>query len=508
MQLALFFISLATISTWLVVRGIDFLWHGNFNTEMQFATLVTPLVVGLGVVVLFIAQLETLKLEVSRCKRFESALLESDARLRSLVENAPAGILFVDLQNYRIIEANRTFLKMLDYSMAELRQMSLTDLTHPDDLDKSLQAVNDLASDKITSYRFEKRYIRKDRSVLWVDLIVDTLWENDGNSKRVVGIVTDVTEKKRTEALLRQQNEALQLATTVFDTVDEAVIVTDPDSIIISVNPAFTAITGYTAQEAIGKNPSFLSSGTHKPEFYMRLWESLATTGMWRGEVWNRHKNGELFIEWLTIKQVYDENDQLTHYVATFSDITERKAEEEHVHHLAHYDALTDLPNRSLLFDRLRQAFTKAKRDQIPGALLFLDLDKFKPVNDTLGHNIGDLVLKEAAKRLLDCVRESDTVSRIGGDEFVVLLPSVAQQEDAIVVAKKIVHALSQPFELAGHRLSLSTSIGLAIFPQANVDEKLLVKHADSAMYQAKQAGGNCFEVYQPGDSYTCFEIH
>jgi len=248
----------------------------------------------------------------------------------------------------------------------------------------------------------------------------------------------ELTERKRAETGIR-------LAATVFDTVDTAVMVTDTDNRIIKVNPAFSVITGYTPGEAIGNTTHMLSSGAHTPEFYKELWSTLKASGSWQGEISNRRKNGEFYIEWLSINEVRDNEGQLTHYVALFSDISERKAAEEHMHTLAHYDALTGLPNRTLLSDRLQQAITSAKREKSHMALMFIDLDKFKPVNDTLGHHIGDLMLKEVAQRMLECLRESDSAARIGGDEFVVLLPLIDAASDAVAVAEKIRHALTCP---------------------------------------------------------------
>jgi diguanylate cyclase (GGDEF)-like protein/PAS domain S-box-containing protein len=301
----------------------------------------------------------------------------------------------------------------------------------------------------------------------------------------------ELAERKRAE-------EGLRLAATVVKTVEEAVLVTDQDNVIISVNPAFTEITGYAPDEVIGKNPRILSAGKHSKDFYKSMWQTLIATGNWHGEIWDRRKNGEFYVKWLSIRLVRDERGKLTHHVAVFSDITERKAAEERMQHLAHHDVLTDLPNRALFNDRLQQALAQVKRDQAHLALLFLDLDKFKPVNDKLGHAVGDLLLKEVARRLQHCVRESDTVSRVGGDEFVVLLPSIEAGTDAMLVAEKILYALNQPFELAGHSLHISASIGIAVYPEHGSDEKMLTRNADIAMYHAKGGGRNNVQLYQP----------
>jgi diguanylate cyclase (GGDEF)-like protein/PAS domain S-box-containing protein len=313
-----------------------------------------------------------------------------------------------------------------------------------------------------------------------------------------------LVERKRAE-------EGLRLAATVVNSVEEAVMVTDTNNLIVAINPAFTAITGYLPEDVIGKDPRILSSGEQPKEFYKALWEKLLATGGWHGEIKDRRKNGEFYTEWLSIKLVRDENGKITQHVAVFSDISERKRSEERMQHLAHHDALTDLPNRALFSDRLQQSLALAKRDKTHLALMFLDLDKFKPINDTFGHAVGDLLLKEVAIRLQNCVRESDTVSRIGGDEFVVLLPTVEAEQDAMLVADKILHSLVQPFELAGNSLSISVSIGLVVYPEHGDDERALTKNADIAMYHAKAGGRNNAKFFRPDMSvtgaYCAFEL-
>lgn len=311
----------------------------------------------------------------------------------------------------------------------------------------------------------------------------------------------ELAERKRAES-------GMQLAEKVFETVDAAVLVTDDKTNILKVNPAFTVITGYSAEEAIGKTPKLLNSGAHPPEFYENMWKSLKASGSWQGEIYNRRKNGEFFTEWLSIHEVRDSDGKLTNYVSLFSDISDRKAAEAHMHNLAHYDPLTGLPNRILLSDRLQQAITAAKREKSHMALMFIDLDKFKPINDSLGHHIGDLLLKEVAGRMLECMRESDTAGRVGGDEFVVLLPSVEEEDDAMAVAEKIRHALFEPFKVSGNVLNISSSIGVAVYPEHGVDEKTLLKNADVAMYYAKEEGRNRVVRYEkwmqrktPGDT-------
>lgn len=314
----------------------------------------------------------------------------------------------------------------------------------------------------------------------------------DAAITRVFGNIMDVTKSKQAEEMMR-------LSSTVFNTVDEAILVSDVDNRIITVNPAFTRVTGYAPEDVIGGNPRMLASGKHGAEFYRELWQQLTTSGSWSGELYNRRKNGEVFIEWTSIKQVRDPNGKLTHYVAAFSDITARKAGEESMRHQAQYDALTDLPNRILLFDRLQQALAQARRDKTHLALMYLDLDKFKPINDNLGHAIGDLLLQEVANRMQGCVREVDTVARIGGDEFVVLLPIVENEQVALKVAEKIRSVLNQPFEIGGQMLNISSSTGVAIYPEHGSGEDELTGNADIAMYHAKENGRNNVKLFQPG---------
>ena len=312
----------------------------------------------------------------------------------------------------------------------------------------------------------------------------------DNKIARIYGNIMDISK-------IKQSEELMMLSNTVLNTVDEAILVCDVDNRIITVNPAFTRVTGYSAEEVIGGNPRILSSGKHGDEFYREFWLQLTRTGSWNGELWNRRKNGELYVEWTSIKQVHDRHGKLTHYVAAFSDITLRKANEDNIRHQAHYDALTELPNRVLLFDRLQQSIAQAKRDKSHLALMYIDLDKFKPINDNLGHTIGDKVLQEVAIRMRGCTREMDTVARIGGDEFVVLLPIVENEQDAVIVAEKIRISLNQDFKIAGHSLNISSSTGITIFPDHGATENELTGNADLAMYFAKENGRNNVRVFK-----------
>ena len=276
-------------------------------------------------------------------------------------------------------------------------------------------------------------------------------------------------------------------------------MITDHDNRIIALNPAFTKITGDSPDEVLGKNPKMLSHSSHKPEFYTELWNILTTTtGNLDGEIWNRRKDGEIFVEWLSIKRIYNERGRLSHHVWVFSDLSEHKASSKRIQHLSHYDILTDLPNRILFNDRLYQAIANARRESKRAALLCLNLDKFKQISNEFGLDIGDLLLKEASIRLLNCVRRgSDTVARIEGDKFFVLLAVIQQVKDAISVAENIRYILNQPFEIGGHSIHISSSIGIAIFPDHGSNENLLLKNADIAMYKANRKGGNDVQLFQ-----------
>ena len=302
-------------------------------------------------------------------------------------------------------------------------------------------------------------------------------------------VARDVTERVRAE-------EGLRLAATVFETTAEAIMVTGADTRIKAVNPAFTAITGYAAEEVMGKSPSMLRSGHHGPDFYEELWSGLKTTGCWEGEIWNRRKNGEVYPEWLYITAIEDDRKNIIEFVGVFSDITQRKQSEEKIRRQANYDALTGLPNRALFLDRLRAAIASARREDGKIALLFIDLDRFKVVNDTLGHTIGDKLLGQAAARLTACVREVDTVARLGGDEFTMILEDVARGEDAAIVAEKIIQSLSEPFWLDGNEVFIGGSVGITLFPSDAGDAPTMLRNADMAMYRSKQAGRSVYRFF------------
>jgi diguanylate cyclase (GGDEF)-like protein/PAS domain S-box-containing protein len=303
------------------------------------------------------------------------------------------------------------------------------------------------------------------------------------------------TLREREHSLALSQQH-LRLATKVFESTFEGIMVTNADNVIESVNPAFTQITGYNAHEVVGRSPAILSSGRHDEAFYRKMRADLDGSGHWQGEIWNRRKNGEIFPEWLSINTVRNTEGQITNHIAVFSDITKRKAAEDQMRFLAHHDALTSLPNRVLFAERLGRAIAHAQRNGKMVAVMFLDLDRFKQINDTLGHHIGDQLLQGVAQRLTGCVRAEDTVARMGGDEFTVILEEINDAAHVVPVARKVVAALAQPMTLEGKPLSITTSLGISLYPEHGDEPDVLIRHADTAMYQAKESGRNNFQFF------------
>ncbi len=308
------------------------------------------------------------------------------------------------------------------------------------------------------------------------------------------------TLRVRVSELLHELNENRQtisrLMSMVFKNASEGVMITAPDTTIISINAAFSEVTGYTEDEVIGNRASMLRSNRQDELFYAHMWQEINRFGQWQGEIWNRNRAGEDYLEWLSVAAVKDSNGKVSHYVGIFSDITSEKESEERLLYLAHYDQLTGLPNRILFNDRLHQAIAQAKREQLQTAVMFLDLDGFKTVNDTLGHNSGDELLRQVAQRLTACLRAVDTVARFGGDEFTIVITAIEGNEDVIRVAKKITQEISRPYEIDGVQASVTTSIGISFYPNDGEIPNQLVQRADNAMYHAKRHGKNHHEFY------------
>ncbi|MGA7802038.1 MAG: EAL domain-containing protein [Gammaproteobacteria bacterium] len=322
---------------------------------------------------------------------------------------------------------------------------------------------------------------------------------SDAEPAWLILIFTDITERKQDEEKLKQ-------AAAVFDATAEAIIVTDRDANITAVNRAFTVMTGYAAAEMVGCNPRLLQSGRHDRAFYATIWKSLECSGHWQGEIWDRRKDGEIFPAWQAISAVRDEHGEVVTYVSILSDISVVKQSQEQLDFLAHHDTLTALPNRVLFNDRLRHAMDVSRRDGTMLGLVFIDLDRFKTINDSLGHPLGDKLLVQAAKRIQQHVRTVDTVARLGGDEFVILIEHLGSAQDVARLCQKIIDAFQQPLLVDGHELHLTMSMGISLFPRDGDDAATLIKHADAAMYRAKDEGRNVFQFFTQELSITAFE--
>lgn len=329
----------------------------------------------------------------------------------------------------------------------------------------------------------------RDGSLYWERATIGSLRNEQGEVSHYIALKEVITEEK-------EAAEKLRLASAVFSAAAEAIMVTDADNRIQMVNESFHRITGYDEEEVLGLNPSLLKSGKHDDEFYQSLYSTLKSHHYWEGEIWNRRKNGQLYPQWLTISSRYDQAGELEGYVCLFSDITKRKNDEAIIIRQANFDALTGLPNRNLFSDRLSQAVRLSSREHSQVALMFIDLDRFKYVNDTFGHFTGDLLLKQVAERLAECVRKSDTVARLGGDEFAVVVPQLNSVEVVDRIADKILCSLEKPYNLNGHEAFISCSIGIALYPDNGEEFESLVLHADAAMYKAKARGRNTKEYY------------
>lgn len=326
---------------------------------------------------------------------------------------------------------------------------------------------------------------------------LDFYWPtNDMPDEDILDSLKAFVELARITIEQKRNDENLQLASTVFHSSLDAILITDPNNTILAVNPSFTQITGYSAHEAVGQNPSILSSGKYDAEFYRAMWANIQKTGQWQGEITNRRKNGELFVEWLTINTVYDEQRNVLRRIGIFSDITEKKQTEELIWRQANYDTLTGLPNRRLFLDRLTQEIKRADREDTPVTLMFIDLDHFKEVNDTLGHEAGDTLLKEAAQRITRCIRETDTLARLGGDEFTIIFPKMADSKRLEEVGDQIIETLSNPFMIENTPAYVSASIGITLYPQDADSLQELLRNADQAMYVAKEQGRNRFSYF------------
>ncbi|MBS3936402.1 MAG: EAL domain-containing protein [Sulfuritalea sp.] len=442
-------------------------------------------------------EIASLFADVSARVEAQESLRQSEAKLRQAQAIARIGSWHLDVQRDQLSwsdETCRIFGVPPGTSLRYADFLARIPADERETVDAAWQAALAGAPYDIT------HRIRVDGQIRWVRERAELQFDADGALAAGVGTVQDVTENKRVR-------DTSLLFARVFKNSGEAALITDRHNRIVAINDAFTRVTGYTLDEVRGQNPSLLGSGRTPPETYRQMWAALAAAGYWQGELWDRRKSGEVFPKWAAISAIRDRSGKVSHYVGTFNDISDRKAVEERIRYLALHDALTGLANRHCFESRLEQALLSAEREKSSLAVLFIDLDRFKTINDTLGHPVGDQLLQEAARRLQACVRASDIVARLGGDEFVVVLSQVAAPADAAAVADKILQSLASPYAIEGQRLHVTASVGIGVYPDDGGDAVALMKNADTALYHAKDTGRNQFQFFKAAMNEAVAEL-
>lgn len=431
--------------------------------------------------------------DITERKKTADALIMREKEFRLLAESMPQ-IVWIATPDGETIYLNQQWVNYTGLSLQESYGHGWNTPFHPDDQQRAKDAWQN-AIDNNGTYSLECQLRRADGIYRWWLIRGVPVCDETGKIYQWFGTCTDIHELKESE-------KSLRIAATAFES-QEAMMVTDADQIILKVNQAFTQMTGYSAEEAIGNTPTLLKSGKQDKQFYDAMWEALNRDKFWTGEIWNRRKNGELYPEWLNISAVTDTNGQVSNYVAAFTDITTNKTLEETIHHLAFYDSLTKLPNRRLLIERLQQALNFSTRHLNHGAILFIDLDNFKELNDIRGYEVGDALLIEVAKRLQHCVSSNDIVACLGGDDFVIVLEELSGKSEQAAMqaesfAEKIHATLDRAFDLHGQHYHTTCSIGISLFSNHDASVDDLLKYADTAMYQAKKSGRNSIRFFDP----------
>lgn len=468
-----------------VVAGLS---NADVNADWQRRAVIMG---GLGLVLFMALSLVLIWLFRNQEAEFSAAdrLRQNQEQLREAQRLARVGSWEMDLVSRKLVWSDELFhIFEQDPATTVASYELFLQIVHPDDRSRVDKAYRDSVANR-TPYEIEHRLIMPDGRVKVVLECGETHYAANGTALRSIGTAQDISS-------IRQMESQMQLLGVAFKHSGEAILISDQENNIVTVNPAFTALTGYEQAEAIGKNPRFLSAGRNTPEDYKAMWQSIRSKGFWQGEIWDRRKDGAIYPKWMSVSVIRGDEGEIRYHIAHFTDISAERAAEEKLHHIAHHDSLTGLPNRFSLSGRIHQALALARRDGRRVALLFIDLDRFKVVNDTLGHHIGDELLIEVARRLQESVRDSDVVARLGGDEFVIMLTGIEHSTSVAMVAEKIVLTVGSPYVIEGHDLYTSPSIGIAIFPTDGGDGDTLMKNADAAMYHAKSAGRNNFQFF------------
>ncbi|QPN45104.1 EAL domain-containing protein [Priestia aryabhattai] len=424
--------------------------------------------------------------DISQLKETQQQLQTSEEKFAKAFHASPDGLLLSRQSDGLLIEVNEGFCRLTGYDLDPALDQTSFDLGIWVDLNERKRLIAQLSHDGFVR-DFSCHIRRSDGQIRLCELSARPL--PIAGVDCMLTIARDITER-------HLMQEKLQLAATVFENTAEGVLITDIDQRISAVNRAFSEITGYNETEALGQTPRLLASGQHDSAFYAAMWHQLTAEGHWQGEIYNKRKNGELYPGWLTISAVRNSDREITHFVAVFADISSLKHAQAKLDYQAHHDPLTGLPNRALFENRLQAALTCPQASNRQGAVLFLDLDRFKHINDSLGHPVGDLLLKGIAQRLKEQVRDVDTVARLGGDEFIILLPGLHKPSDASAIANKLLSCFSAPFQAGEHEFFTSASIGISLYPQDGTDVATLIRNADAAMYRSKAKGRNRVEAY------------
>ncbi|ARS51010.1 diguanylate cyclase [Ectopseudomonas mendocina] len=421
-------------------------------------------------------------------RRARLQLTSNEERLRLALDATRDGLWDWDFTARRVFfsPSYAALLGLTPQALGDTRD-AWAERLHPEDRERVLQAL--ALDQQYDSYDNVYRLRHADGTYRWFHSRGRLLRDEGGRPQRFIGIASDITQQ-------RANDESLRQAAAVFDATQEGVLVTDPEQRIVHVNPAFSRITGYSAEEVLGQHPTLLKSGRHDAVFYQSLWQALHNRDAWSGEVWNRRKSGEIYPQWQCIRVIHDEHGRISHYVAVFSDITALKRSQRELDYLAHHDPLSNLPNRLLFTERIAHALERSKSEQLRGAVLLIDLDHFKHINESLGHNVGDLLLKSVGERLQQDLPGGCTLARLGGDEFGLLSETCADAPQAAELAQNLLRCLEAPFRLDEHELYIGASIGISLFPDDADSVEQVLRNADSALFKAKSSGREGYAFY------------